>query len=428
MGQWGLRQGRSTGVHRHLYARALVLDDGDTQLAIVSMDVCGVPRDVVKPVRTRVERLTGIPASHLLLNSTHNHTSPAFLLGIPPELGVYAAIFSELVAGAVYEAASRLQPARLGFAWGNFTGWTVNRQYPKRPVDTEAGVMRVDATDGRPIARVVNFACHGVCDGGQYLEWSGDFAGAMSACMEDWYPGSVAMLVQGAAGDIHPFDWWFGNWKSKHFHTHEDTESFGRALAAEAARAAGGAAMKRTARLAAAASTVALPRRKVPWTVEQAQASHDRLRKKLGAYHGDVWPEGTTTAIAAMRVPALYGTGANEVRLAQDQDKPPLPVTIQAMRIGDMLISGSPGELFNELGQEIKERGRRGRTWVASYSNEYIGYISTRRPHEEIDGVPLAEVVDQEKYRRYYGTTTSPFASEAGNLLVDACVDLLGDV
>ncbi len=428
MGAWGLRQGRSTGVYRHLYARAVVLEAGDTQLALVSMDVAGVPIEVVKAIRSRVERLTGIPASNLLINSTHSHTTPDFILGIPPELGVYTAIFSELVSGAVYEAYSRIQPARMGFGSGSLPCWTVNRQYPKRTVDTEVGVMRVDATDGRPIARAVHFPCHGVCDGGQYLDWSGDFSGAMSADLEALYPGSVGLFIQGAAGDIHPFDWWFGNWKSKHLHSHADTDSFGRALAAEAARVAEGTETRRNIVLAAATGTVGLPRHRVPWSVKQAEDNHARLRKKLGVYQGDIWPVGTTTANAGMKVPALYGAGANELRLAQNQDKPALPAQLQAMRIGPVRISISPGELFNELGLQIKEGGGRGETWVASYSNEYIGYISTRKPHEEIESVPLDEIVDQDKYRRYYGTTTSPFAPTSGEAIVEASVNLLKQI
>jgi hypothetical protein len=48
------------------------------------------------------------------------------------------------------------------------------------------------------------------------------------------------------------------------------------------------------------------------------------------------------------------------------------------------------------------------RTWVASYCNDYIGYISTRKPYEEIADVPLEEITSQDRYRSFYGTTTSP--------------------
>ncbi len=424
MGAWGLRQGRSTGVYRHLYARALALDDGDIQLAIVSIDVAGFSTEVVKLIRARVERLTGIPADHLLLSSTHNHTTPDLISGIPPELGVYASIFSEHVSGAVSEAFNRLEPAKIGDGTGDLPGWTVNRQYPRSAVDTSVGVLRVDSTAGRPLARVVNFACHGVCDGGQYLDWSGDFPGAMSESLETTYPGSVCLYLQGAAGDIHPFDWWFGNWKSKHMHTHADTDSFGRALAGETVKVAERISPTRSASLAAKRGLVALPRRQVAWTEKQAETAHKKLVAALGEYRGDVWPKRTTTAIAAMKVPALYGSGANELRLARNQAKPPVPAELHAFRIGDLVISGSPGEMFNELGQEIKESTDGRQTWVASYNDNYIGYVSTRKPYDAILNVPLEEVVDQDKFRRYYGTTTSPFAPEAGEMLRDACVKL----
>jgi neutral ceramidase len=425
MGQWGLRQGRSNGVHRHLYARALVLDDGATSVAIVTMDVVGISHDILERIRAHVLTLTGITTDRLLISSTHNHTTPDQLRGVPAELGPYAAVLVESVAGAVYEASTRLEPARLGFGAGDLAGWTVNRQYPRQPVDTSVGVLRVDSAAGRPIARVVNYACHGVCDGGQYLQWSGDLPGAMSAALEDWYPGSVGLFLQGAAGDVHPFDWWFGNWRSKHMHTHEDTETFGRTLAAEASRIAEGCATGRTVRLAGAHGVVELPRRQVSWTVAEADALHRRLVADLGPYRGDTWPKGTTTAIAALRFPQLYGSGANELRLAQDQAKPAVPAELQALRIGDLLISGSPGELYNELGQTLKQQVDPARTWVASFCNDYVGYISTRKPHDEIAAVSVDEIVDQPRCRRYYGTTTSPFAPDAGERLVDAAARLV---
>ena len=423
MGAWGLRQGRSTGVHQNLYARALALDDGEKQLAIVAIDVAGFSQEVVKLIRDRVGRLTDIPSDHLLISSTHNHTTPDLISGIPPELGVYAAIFAENVAGAVAEAFNRREPARIGVGAGQLPGWTINRQYPRRAVDTSLGVMRIDSNAGRPIARVVNFACHGVCDGGQYLDWSGDFPGAMSATLEDWYPSSICIYLQGAAGDIHPFDWWFGNWKSKHLHTHEDTESFGRAIAAEAARVSEAISLHRSAALGAASTVTALPRRQVPWTVAQAEANNRKLKATLGSYHGDIWPKGTTTAIAAMMEPSLYGAGANELRLAQNKVKPAVRADVRAFRIGDLVISGSPGEMFNELGQDIKKSAGP-HVWVASYCDNYIGYVSTRETYGHIEAVPLDEIVDQAKYRRYYGTTTSPFAPEAGDQLVEASAKL----
>jgi neutral ceramidase len=424
-GIWGLRQGRSTGVHRDLHARSLVLDNGTTQLAILSLEVTGLTVEIVRAIKSHITRLTGIPADHVLLNSTHNHTSPNVFVTVPDEWALYATYLGELASGCVAQAFHSRTPASIGHDYGDLPGWTVNRQYPDRPVDTKVGVLTVETADGAPLAKVVNYACHGVCDGGQYLEWSGDFSGEMSVVMEAAEPGVVALHLQGAAGDVHPFDWWFGNHESKHMHTHEDTARLGRALAGEAMRVSAGTGLRSVVALDAKAAVVEMPRHRVGWTVDAAQTLHEKLRGQFGAYRGDTWPVGTTTANAAELHPEQYGTGRNELNLATNQDMPPIQVQARGFRIGDLLISASPGELFNELGRAIKDGFSGGRPWVASYSDDYVGYISTRKPHEEISDVPLDQIVDMKRFRRYYGTTTSPFAPEAGEALVDRSIAVL---
>ena len=428
MGQWGLRQGRSTGIFRDLFARALVLDDGENRLAIVSLEVCGIPKPTMLEIQRQVSGLTGIPAESLLVNSTHNHTAPDILLGVTAEWQTYAAYFADLVAGTVYEASKAMRPAVSGHGSGTLKGWTVNRQYRDRPVDEEVGVLRVDEPDGSPIARVVNFAAHGVCDGGQYLEWSGDFSGELSSIIEEIEPGAVALHIQGAGGDIHPFDWWFGNRKSEHLHTHEDTAKFAEAIAREALKVAVSIETSPDAVLDSRSVRAELPRRKVPWTVEEAERLHTRLAGELGDYSGEVWPEGTTTANAAENHPEMYGNGRNELNLAKNQALAPLRIELQALRIGDLVISAHPGEMFNELGTAIKDGAAGGRPWVASYSSEYIGYVSTRQPYTELIGIALTDLVDMKRFRRFYGTTTSPFSPEAGEIMVEAAIDLLETV
>jgi hypothetical protein len=285
--------------------------------------------------------------------------------------------------------------------------------------------MCVDDDDGQPIARIVNFACHGVADGGQHLKWSGDFAGEMSADIESQLPGSVAVYVQGAGGDIHPFDWWFGNNGSEHLHEHEDTALLGKALARVALDAAEDVTPTQNVPLGVVAAQTVLPRHRVNWSLEAALANREKLAVSLGNYSGETWLPGTTTANAAERHPELYGAGNNEVNLTKNRGLPDVSIAIRGFRIGGTLISAHAGELFNELGTEIKDAFPDQRPWVASYCDDYIGYISTRQPHDEIKDIPVTEIVDMKKYRRYYGTTTSPYAPEAGESLVATAISVL---
>ena len=65
------------GVGNELYAKALVLDDGEKRAAIVTADVIGFAGTVVEDTRARIEKLTGIPGARVVLSASHTHSSPA---------------------------------------------------------------------------------------------------------------------------------------------------------------------------------------------------------------------------------------------------------------------------------------------------------------------------------------------------------------
>lgn len=425
MGNWGLRQGVAKGVYRDIHARAAVFKRNETSIAVVSLEIAGLTSETVQAIKARILQFAGIPIDNVLLNFTHNHTSPDTIVSLPPEWVTWTTWLADQVAGCVFNAANQAVPVSIGADTGSFEDWTVNRQYPEKPVDTELGVMRVDDLQGNTIAHLVNFACHGVADGGQYLEWSGDFAGEMSAEIETRSDGTIAIYIQGAAGDIHPFDWWFGNTASEHLHSHEDTRLLGKALADAALGISTEISTTENAKLAVAATPASLPRHQVNWSLESALANREKLQSNLGTYSGETWIPGTTTANAAEHHPELYGWGNNEVNLANNQSLPSVGISVRGFRIGETLISAHAGELFNEVGTAIKDSFDANRPWVASYCDDYIGYISSRQPHEEIKDIPVTEIVDMKKYRRYYGTTTSPYAPEAGEILVETAIEVL---
>src|SRR6185437_12534984 len=67
---------RADGVRDDLYARALVIEDGATPVAIVSVDILGVSAATTAGSRRLVERLCGIPGDQVLIAATHNHSGP----------------------------------------------------------------------------------------------------------------------------------------------------------------------------------------------------------------------------------------------------------------------------------------------------------------------------------------------------------------
>jgi neutral ceramidase len=67
-------------------------------------------------------------------------------------------------------------------------------------------VMRIDNLQGKPLAIVVNYACHPVVLGSDNLQYSADFVGVMAHTVEAAFGGApICLFVQGADGDINPY-------------------------------------------------------------------------------------------------------------------------------------------------------------------------------------------------------------------------------
>jgi neutral ceramidase len=194
------------GVLDPIYVRAIVLDNGGTRAALVSIDAGGMPTDLYKKVSARAAQELGIPPAQLLMSATHTHSVP-FQLGGDIEAKVMQAL---------REAAGRLQPARV--AWGTGVSFiNVNRDMVDPATnrwwegpnyegtsDKTVAVVRFETLQGEPIAVYSNYAVHAVLTGTLDLI-SGDIPGATSRYLEEHQGGNfVALWTSGAAGDQNP--------------------------------------------------------------------------------------------------------------------------------------------------------------------------------------------------------------------------------
>jgi len=208
----------SEGVHDRLYARALVLDDGSTRLAIVSLDMGSFTRTSTENVKAMVQEETGI--ENLLGVASHSHSTPAGSPKFPSKEAPWIREAERTIAGAVAEAASALVPARIGAGWGEVREghnrriigedgkavmfWQNRDRVPTDPVDYRLGVIRVEDRAGATLATLVNFACHPVVLGPENLQISADYPGVFARQVEAAL-GGQCMFLQGACGDINPF-------------------------------------------------------------------------------------------------------------------------------------------------------------------------------------------------------------------------------
>jgi neutral ceramidase len=240
----------ATGVRDPLYARVLVLRVGEVRLAIVDLDLIAVFRPASL---AQLREATRQDVSNLVVAAIHTHSGPPVFRSDSAKPEAWETSALDKIAGAVHEAASHLVPAKLGIGYGECQighnrlrierdgsvtwfekDWTGT---PTAPVDPTVAVLRVDDMGGRPLAVLVNYACHPVIYAPDNRLYSADFPGVMTGVVEKAVGGSaICFFLQGGAGDINP------NYAVSSLP--QGAEEFCRRTGEELGRVAGGVAAK----------------------------------------------------------------------------------------------------------------------------------------------------------------------------------------
>ena len=196
----GFLERQAAAVKADLFARAIVLDDGRTRLAIAVVDSCMVPRELLDRAKQIAYERTSIPVERMLISATHTHSAPASMACLGSRRDdAYAEALPPRIAEAIIVAASKLEPARVGSAVFEAPGHTSCRRWIYRPskmlrdpfgevsvranmipgfqnpdvicesgpVDAAVSLVSIQSTAGKPIAVLANFFA---------IQISGDFA------------------------------------------------------------------------------------------------------------------------------------------------------------------------------------------------------------------------------------------------------------
>jgi neutral ceramidase len=223
------RKQGSAGVHDPLFARVLVLKSPETSIALVTCDLVGF---VSEPVVRGAREKFGV--EHVLLSSSHTHAGPQTTLWNsydvvgpdrtwPTEKTSWYEATEVKILRAIGDASSKLESATivpaLGFVYLGYNRrrvdesgnvkmlWRNSERMPTHPIDPRIGLLVFKGARGEVRAVVVNYACHAVVLGPDNLQISADYPGIMCDYVEKRLGGNVLCLfVQGAAGDINPYD------------------------------------------------------------------------------------------------------------------------------------------------------------------------------------------------------------------------------
>jgi neutral ceramidase len=433
LGCWAARSALARGAVEPLVAQALVLSDGERTAAIIATDLVFVGAGLAAVVRERVGDLTGLAPHTVSVHASHNHSAPSLARGstvggLPdiPAFERYGEALGDLLAGAVYAAWRRLAPARIGSAVGHAPGLSGNRVIKERPVDDSITVVRIDRADGAPLAAIVNIAVHPITVGGVSSGWDAEFIAPLRESFEAAVPGVECIFLQGCAGDVAPFDWWFGSAEATP-HGYEARDRLGRGIGEAALALYPSIETSAGARLAAESKWLELRRRRHGYDVVELRALLAGLEASPAPEWPETWAPEVHTMTSAQMFPGGYQRGALAMYLDMvERAELPARAEIVGIAVGDTAIVTNPFELFNQAGVRIKAASPFGTTLTAAYANDYAGYLPESEDMELVEGVPLSDILDQDRYRWAYGITNTNLERGEVDRLIEESVELLG--
>jgi hypothetical protein len=360
------------GIHDSIYVRAIVLDDGASQAAVVAWELGAVPDAVWAEVSRRIAADGGIRPESLLLAAVHDHGAPvigATAGTTPPATAEYTKKVADAAVEAVRQAKARLQPAKFGMGTGRSyvnvnrreltpsQGWWLGYNENGQS-DKTVSVVRFEDLSGKPIAFLVNYAVHAVVMGPENYQITGDLAGATSRFVEQHYlgkdrprsdagprlrlrpeersgeDGPVTIWTSGAAGDQNPVTIANG----------EDftlVDALGKILGEEVVRVAGAIKTSPDAHIRAAQQVVTCPGRRVE---------------------------------AGPRPRTDY----------KFSDADPVNIRLGLLTFGDIALAGVSGEVFTGIHQHLKQESPVRNTIMVTHANGSSGYIPSDAGFEQV--------------------------------------------
>ncbi|NIP27254.1 MAG: hypothetical protein GWN67_11320 [Phycisphaerae bacterium] len=395
-----------------LYSKALVLNNENTTIAIVSVDLLYTPlEEITNPVRRIIKEKTGIREQNVLICATHTHSGPEVFTrskhGPDKEVPIskidqiYLQILIKKIADTVLIAHRNMQEVRIGGAKGQIPEIVYNRrprtgdglvkmaftlppeviatQKVKRgpddsvrvtfdythedekvdfgPIDPDVCVLRVEDVNGGIVGSLVNFGCHPVCIY-PYLNTSisADYPAYATGVVEK-VEGGICLFALGLAGNIVPVR-----------RGVKPRQQIGKALGAEALK-----------------------------------------RLQLITTTGSVTLKALKKEIKFQTKKALSPNGKTNDNKTIDY----ITTEIQVLRLGDIYILGLPGEILVEVGLDIKRKTGLENLFITTVSNDTIGYVCHSRAYEE------------EGYESGSGTN---LAKGAGEIMTEKAVELINQI
>lgn len=347
------RKELSKGIHDPLFARALAFENGGRKLVLVSADNLGFYGGTADTMRQAVLEACSLQPSELLLCAIHTHSAPSLTLnterGHSNNLAYTKALQPKLV-DLVRQAFDRLQPVRFGIGSGSSPVGVNRREVTQDSngktkiilgrnvselTDREVQVLKlVRPGSDQIIGALFDYATHSTSLGpGNYFV-SGDIHGLAEQFLEKYFgPEIIAPGFAGASGNIDPWVRVLPEFRTNNGWIPEPV-LLGTMLGEEVAR-----------------------------VLERTGLS-----------------DGSTEIKTSMKTLQLPGKMRGSPNTATNT---PCSIVVTVARVGDVAFVGWGGEVFNEIGRQVKKGSPFGSTFVFTHCNGTAGYVPIRAAYDE---------------------------------------------
>ena len=392
----------SEGTKEDIYARVLVLNDGNGRLVFVTYDLNCL--DVATPIlRQRVRNELGIDPSRLILLATHNHNAP---IQINPDNFDFGRRLAERLFGLIEEAIAA-ERGSVQVEFGHGYGYFITTR-GDAPADYEIQLLQV-TDQGTPMAMLFSHGTHPAQASRSKID-AGHPGYAMQE-IEAAFPGVLAMYSDASGGNQYPRQ--PDDWATRVAAAREAgaeaydallearARALGHELAEAVTRIANGPLQDVSGPITSSMEVVGLPLAP-PISREEALQLAAELPPDVGfvhypnRYRGTNWvrmllryyengipfPTKTTEMVGTDDTYLIHETDQEFLDRYDDRIHDALPNVYNEVivaKLGPMPIVAMQGEICAPIGARIKDRFRADMPiMVFGYMGEHNLYIPTR--------------------------------------------------
>jgi len=359
---------RSSGIYDPLFVRAIVLRSGGVSMAYVIFDLSGLQKKTVQPYVQQASDITGIPVENIIWSCSHTHNGPVCTFNCYPKSrsdGILNEHWLTLTMKSFVKCVVSASESQIPAQFSRMRGFNYNAAHNRRiirkdgwhintwllgnfdtevqtlgcaaPIDPEIGIFAFEDLNNKLLAVLYSFSVHANSIGNTMI--SADYPGVVARELRKKYGNDlITLFMPGACGDLN---------------ANKSCEEIGCALS-----------------------------KTIIDKLENRPEGNDK--PLLGINH-----ELLTIPLRDLNIDqevALQETKWNEndqeffrVSLQQlkAERRSEVDVAISCWRIGDLVFSTMPGELFVDWGLKIRKESLFPWTYTVCLAGDRLGYLIT---------------------------------------------------